>query len=60
LSFEDPLVFIENIPYRETRAYVKLVLRNYFYYKRWYGNPNDKIPPFDSLAAKLGIKAGDS
>lgn len=31
---EDPLEFIEEIPYEETRGYVKLVLRNYIFYKR--------------------------
>ncbi|PWU20582.1 MAG: hypothetical protein C5B49_04070 [Bdellovibrio sp.] len=31
---DDPLEFIEEIPYEETRAYVKLVLRNYIFYKR--------------------------
>ncbi|MCX6125480.1 MAG: hypothetical protein NTV34_12145, partial [Proteobacteria bacterium] len=37
IATEDLLTFIEQIPYKETRAYVKLILRNYFYYKRWYG-----------------------
>jgi soluble lytic murein transglycosylase len=31
---EDPLEFIEDIPYEETRSYVKLVLRNYIFYHR--------------------------
>lgn len=31
---EDPIEFIEKIPYKETRNYVKLVLRNYIIYKR--------------------------
>ncbi len=31
---EDPLEFIENIPYEETRGYVKLVLRNFIFYSR--------------------------
>ncbi|MFZ9000254.1 MAG: transglycosylase SLT domain-containing protein [Bacteriovoracaceae bacterium] len=31
---EDPIEFIEKIPYQETRNYVKLVLRNYIIYKR--------------------------
>jgi soluble lytic murein transglycosylase-like protein len=35
---DDWLTFIERIPYKETRAYVKLILRNYFYYKRWYNS----------------------
>ncbi|MEZ0391153.1 MAG: transglycosylase SLT domain-containing protein [Pseudobdellovibrionaceae bacterium] len=30
----DPLEFIEDIPYEETRAYVKLVLRNFIFYSR--------------------------
>ncbi len=30
--------FIERIPYRETRGYVKLVLRNYWIYKELYDN----------------------
>lgn len=34
---EDLLSFIEDIPYSETKTYIKLVMRNYFYYSRWYG-----------------------
>lgn len=43
ISLLDNLSFIEQIPYKETRNYVKLVLRNYFYYKKWYNykNTND-------------------
>ena len=33
----DPEVFIEEIPFDETRAYVKLVLRNEMLYRRLYG-----------------------
>ena len=43
MPHDDLLTFIERIPYRETRGYVKLVMRNYFYYKRWYG-PSDADP----------------
>jgi soluble lytic murein transglycosylase len=32
--FGDPIVFIEDIPYNETKGYVKLVLRNFIWYKR--------------------------
>ena len=60
LSGADPLLFIENIPYKETRAYVKLVLRNYFYYKRWYGSPRDKMPHLDALATNIGFGKEDS
>jgi soluble lytic murein transglycosylase len=31
---QDPLEFIEDIPYEETRAYIKLVLRNFIFYSR--------------------------
>jgi soluble lytic murein transglycosylase-like protein/TolA-binding protein len=50
---KDVLSFIERIPYKETRAYVKLVLRNYFYYKRWYGEPADAYKHLDIVAQKL-------
>lgn len=30
----DPITFIEDIPYSETKAYIKLVLRNFIWYKR--------------------------
>lgn len=33
-----PDVFIELIPYDETRAYVKKVLRSYWFYKKLYGH----------------------
>ena len=42
IATDDWLTFIERIPYKETRAYVKLILRNYFYYKRWYNHPDGK------------------
>lgn len=42
IASDDWLTFIERIPYRETRSYVKLILRNYFYYKRWYSVPDGK------------------
>ncbi len=53
----DLLTFIERIPYKETRAYVKLVLRNYFYYKRWYGSNADSLAHFDSVAFPVGALA---
>lgn len=39
---EDPLEFIEDIPYEETRAYVKLVLRNFIFYSR-LKNPGESL-----------------
>ena len=50
---QDVLAFIERIPYKETRAYVKLVLRNYFYYKRWYGPPTRELQHLDALTSPL-------
>jgi len=36
---QDPLLFIEAIPFAETRAYVTIVLRNYWMYQRQVGTP---------------------
>ena len=53
---DDLLMFIEQIPYRETRAYVKLVLRNYFYYKRWYDHsPNLGVKHLEAVAEQLVV-----
>ena len=46
---DDSLYFIERIPYEETRNYVKLILRNYFYYKKWYGEAFESLPYLDHL-----------
>ena len=50
---KDILIFIEKIPYKETRAYVRLVLRNYFYYKRFYGNPDEKMHHLNIVAGHI-------
>ena len=34
----DPLLFIESIPYWETRAYVGIILRNYWVYQQMAGS----------------------
>ena len=49
IGHDDFLSFIERIPYRETKSYVKLVLRNYFYYKKWYGKSDMKLPHIEFL-----------
>ncbi|MFD1950906.1 transglycosylase SLT domain-containing protein [Sphingomonas arantia] len=36
-NLTDPLLFIESIPFYETRAYVAIVLRNYWMYQRQSG-----------------------
>lgn len=43
----DPLLWIESIPYTETRAYVGLVMRNYWMYQRQSGA---KTPSMMALA----------
>jgi soluble lytic murein transglycosylase len=54
----DLLTFIERIPYRETNAYVKLVLRNYFYYKRWYQHGKFRAAHLDAILPKEILKLG--
>lgn len=58
LPTEDFLSFIERIPYAETRTYVKLVLRNYFYYKRWYRSPEPGMRHLDNIAKNVLVVAG--
>ncbi len=57
LPTEDFLVFIERIPYNETRVYAKLVLRNYFYYKRWYQGSKKSLPHLDSVVRNVLVAA---
>lgn len=40
---QDPLLFVDAIPYRETREYVAFIMRNYYWYK--FLNQNDKPGP---------------
>ena len=42
LSMTDPLTFIEEIPYEETRTYVRLLIRNFVFYKL-LSSPDKKI-----------------
>ena len=58
ISSRDILSFIERIPYQETKSYVKLVMRNYFYYKRWYGEKEEKMTIFDELLPSKKDVAG--
>jgi soluble lytic murein transglycosylase len=37
LGNEDPMEFIESIPFTETREYVQILLRNLNYYRKIYG-----------------------
>lgn len=55
IQYDDPMLFIYKIPYPETKNYVKLVLRNYFYYKHLYGkdfNTPDHLYPVVRVALR--------
>ncbi|QJU59729.1 lytic transglycosylase domain-containing protein [Sphingomonas sp. AP4-R1] len=39
----DPLLFIESMPFAETRAYTAIVLRNYWMYQRESGAPTESL-----------------
>lgn len=45
---EDPLLFIESLPSRETRVYVQRVMTNYWIYRARLKQPT---PDLDALAA---------
>lgn len=51
----DMLTFIEWIPYKETRLYVKLVLRNYFYYKVFYRDDEQLQPELINSLVKTAF-----
>lgn len=53
ISSTNILTFVERIPYKETRSYVKLVMRNYFYYNRWYGGASRSMPLMEELMPPL-------
>jgi len=42
-DINDPLLFIESIPYAETRTYVERVLANYWIYRMKFDQPNDSL-----------------
>jgi soluble lytic murein transglycosylase-like protein len=60
----DPLLYIESIPYVETRAYVVLVLRNYWMYQREAGEPSASLtalaqglwPRFPGMPGKTAVR----
>ena len=55
-------VFVESIPYSETRGYVKKVLRNYAEYKRIYGRSTSITPltPLLMLENEGSVVGGES
>ena len=60
----DPLLWIESIPYWETRGYVNIVMRNYWMYERQAGGPSDSRmalaqglwPTFPDLNGSEGVR----
>lgn len=57
---DDLLLFTEKIPYKETRGYVKLILRNYFYYKKWYGGENVGMPHLNRVISPILADVNES
>ncbi|TVV75611.1 lytic transglycosylase domain-containing protein [Sphingomonas solaris] len=60
----DPLLFIESIPFAETRGYVAIVLRNYWMYQRGAGVKSDSLraiaqgmwPRFPGLPGRTAVR----
>jgi soluble lytic murein transglycosylase-like protein len=60
----DPLLFIESIPFVETRAYVAIVLRNYWMYQRQSGAKPESLkaiaqgmwPRFPGLPGRTAVR----
>ncbi|MEY4160387.1 MAG: hypothetical protein RLZZ136_1008 [Pseudomonadota bacterium] len=60
----DPLLWIESIPYWETRGYVNVVMRNYWMYERQAGGPSETRmalvqgmwPTFPGLNGSQGLR----
>ncbi|MBV2167158.1 MAG: transglycosylase SLT domain-containing protein [Bdellovibrio sp.] len=49
---DDSVEFIEEVPYEETRAYIKLVMRNYVFYQRLLNSDKSIAFPEELLALK--------
>jgi soluble lytic murein transglycosylase-like protein len=60
----DPLLWIESLPYWETRGYVNIVLRNYWMYERQAGGPSESRaalaeglwPTFPGLSGSRAVR----
>lgn len=60
----DPLLWIESVPYWETRGYVNIVLRNYWMYERQAGGPSESRaalvqgmwPTFPGLSGSQAVR----
>jgi soluble lytic murein transglycosylase len=64
----DPLLWIESVPYWETRGYVNIVMRNYWMYERQAGETSDSRmaltqgmwPTFPGLNGSRGLRMTES
>ncbi len=64
----DPLLWIESVPYWETRGYVNIVMRNYWMYERQAGGPSESRmalvqgmwPTFPGLAGSSAVRMGSN
>jgi soluble lytic murein transglycosylase-like protein len=64
----DPLLWIESIPYWETRGYVNVVMRNYWMYERQAGGPSESRealaqamwPAFPGLEGAQGVRMAEN
>jgi soluble lytic murein transglycosylase len=64
----DPLLWIESVPYWETRGYVNIVMRNYWMYERQAGGPSESRmalvqgmwPTFPGLGAAEAVRMNAS
>ncbi len=62
----DPLLWMESIPYWETRGYVNIVMRNYWMYERQAGGPSESRmalaqgmwPTFPGLTGSKAVRIG--
>lgn len=60
----DPLLWMESVPFWETRGYVNIVLRNYWMYERQAGGPSESRmalaqgmwPTFPGLTGSQGVR----
>jgi len=60
----DPLLYMESIPYWETRGYVSIVMRNYWMYERQAGGASESRvalaqglwPTFPGLSGSSGVR----
>lgn len=60
----DPLLFIESIPYYETRAYVTIIMRNYWMYQKQAGEETSSLaslaqgmwPRFPGMSGATAIR----